>query len=265
VGDLRNCIVALSQGNQMWSRLFQHRFEGDNGLSGHALGNLIMTALVQRSGGLTSAIGQLTRALRLRGRIYPVTEDRVTLHAEGEDGVVVRGESQIPRAGRRIAKIWLDPELPEPAPGVLQTLAEASAIVIGPGSLYTSILPNLLVDGVVESIRESRALRIFVCNLMTEPGETDGMDALDHLLAIERHVGPGLIDTVAASTARPSDDRLSVYAEQGARRVRVDREAIATRGVRVIERDLLAGGDLIRHDPEAVRALVVELLEAGRG
>src|SRR5688572_15651676 len=143
VGDLRNCIVALSQGNQMWSRLFQHRFEGDNGLSGHALGNLIMTALVQRSGGLTSAIGQLTRALRLRGRIYPVTEDRVTLHAEGEDGIVVRGESRIPRPGRRIARIWLDPERAQPAPGVLETLADASAAVIGPGSLYTSILPNL--------------------------------------------------------------------------------------------------------------------------
>ena len=194
VGDLRNCIVALAPGNQMWSRLFQHRFEGDSGLSGHALGNLIMTALVQRSGGLSAAIGQLARALRLRGRVLPVTEDKVTLHAEYEDGVVARGESKIPRLGRRIARLWLEPERTAPAAGVLESLASASAIVLGPGSLYTSILPNLLVDGVADAIRSSRALRIFVCNLMTQPGETDGFDALDHVRVLERYLGAGTID-----------------------------------------------------------------------
>jgi uncharacterized cofD-like protein len=258
VGDLRNCIVALSQGNQMWSRLFQHRFEGDNGLSGHALGNLIMTALVQRSGGLTSAIGQLTRALRLRGRIYPVTEDRVTLHAEGEDGVVVRGESQIPRAGRRIAKIWLDPELPEPAPGVLQTLAEASAIVIGPGSLYTSILPNLLVDGVVESIRESRALRIFVCNLMTEPGETDGFDALDHLRAVESYLGVGTIDVCVINGRSPQGASAARYTAMGSEEVRWSSSALARAGTLPIVADLLLPDQYPhRHDPEKLADVVL--------
>jgi uncharacterized cofD-like protein len=258
VGDLRNCIVALAQGNQMWSRLFQHRFEGDNGLSGHALGNLIMTALVQRSGGLTSAVGQLGRALRLRGRVYPVTEDRVTLQAETDDGVVVRGESQIPRAGRRITRVWMDPAKPAPAPGVLDTLANASAIVLGPGSLYTIILPNLLVDGVAESIRESQALRIFVCNLMTQPGETDGFDALDHLRVIESYLGEGAIDVCVINGRSLQGAAAARYTAMGAEEVRWSSAAIARAGTLPIVADLLVPDQFPnRHDPERLADVVL--------
>jgi uncharacterized cofD-like protein len=258
VGDLRNCIVALAPGNQMWSRLFQHRFEGDNGLAGHALGNLIMTALVQRSGGVSAAIGQLARALRLRGRVLPVTEDVVTLHAEYEDGVVARGESQIPSLDRRIAKLWLEPKQTAPAPGVLESIRSASAIVLGPGSLYTSILPNLLVPGVAEAIRDSDALRIFACNLMTQPGETDGFDALDHVQVLERYLGAGVIDVCiinGRSTEGPGSAR---YDEVGAEEVRWSSAALARAGVLPIVADLL-GPDQYphRHDPEKLADVVL--------
>ena len=258
VGDLRNCIVALAPGNQMWSRLFQHRFEGDSGLAGHALGNLIMTALVQRSGGLSAAIGQLARALRLRGRVLPVTEDKVTLHAEYDDGVVARGESQIPSLDRRIAKLWLEPRRSAPAPGVLESLASASAIVLGPGSLYTSILPNLLVPGVAEAIRDSQALRIFVCNLMTQPGETDGFDALDHVQVLERYLGTGVID-VCIINGRPTEGpSTEAYDEVGAEEVQWSSAAMARAGVLPIVADLLLPDRYPhRHDPEKLADVVL--------
>jgi uncharacterized cofD-like protein len=258
VGDLRNCIVALAPGNQMWSRLFQHRFEGDNGLAGHALGNLIMTALVQRSGGLSAAIGQLARALRLRGRVLPVTEDRVTLEAEYEDGVVVRGESQIPCLGRRIARLSLAPSRTAPAPGVLEALGSASAIVLGPGSLYTSILPNLLVDGVAAAIRDSQALRIFVCNLMTQPGETDGFDALDHVRTIERYLGAGTIDVCIINGRTSIGVAAARYSAAGSEEVRWSSAAMARAGTLPIVADLLVPDRYPhRHDPERLADVVL--------
>jgi uncharacterized cofD-like protein len=242
----------------MWSRLFQHRFEGSNGLSGHALGNLIMTALVQRSGGLQAAINQLGRALRLRGRIFPVTEDRVTLHAECDDGAVVHGESKIPRAGRRIARVWLDPERPAPADGVLETLAAADAIVLGPGSLYTSILPNLLVDGVAETIRRSKALRIFVCNLMTQPGETESFDALDHLRVVESYLGAGAVDVCVINGRSVPAPAAARYRAAGAEEVRWSSAALARAGTLPIVADLLMPDQFPnRHDPERLADVVL--------
>jgi uncharacterized cofD-like protein len=258
VGDLRNCIVALAPGNQMWGRLFQHRFEGENGLSGHALGNLIMTALVQRSGGLSAAIGQLARALRLRGRVLPVSEGKVTLHAEYEDGLVARGESQIPCEGRRIAKLWLEPRGTAPAPGVIAALEGASAIVLGPGSLYTSILPNLLVDGVADAIRESQALRIFVCNLMTQPGETDGYDALDHLRVLESYLGAGVIDVCIINGRATTELAAARYEAVGAEEVRWSSAALARAGALPIVADLLVPDQFPnRHDPEKLADVVL--------
>ena len=258
VGDLRNCIVALAQGNQMWSRLFQHRFEGDSGLSGHALGNLIMTALVQRSGGLSAAISQLGRALRLRGRIFPVTEDRVSLHAACDDGTVVHGESKIPRAGRRVTKVWLDPARPAPAAGVLETLAAADAIVLGPGSLYTSLLPNLLVEGVAETIRESQALRIFVCNLMTQPGETEGFDALDHLRVVESYLGAGAVDVCVINGRSVPGAAAARCLALGAEEVRWSSAALARAGTLPIVADLLMPDQFPnRHDPERLADVIL--------
>jgi len=261
VGDLRNCIVALAGGDPLWNELFQHRFGGGDGLHGHALGNLIVAALVQRSGSLQAGIEQLTRPLRLGGRVLPVTDERVTLCAELEDGDTVLGESRIPESGRRIERVWLSPPSPRPAAGVLDTLASADAIVLGPGSLFTSVVPNLLVDGVPETIRASGALKIFVCNLMTQPGETDGFDAADHLRVIERYLGSGMIDVCLLSlpdtTPFPGDPRIEVGSEP----VRWTRDSIEAIGAFPLAADLAARGGprLDRHDPVRLGERVLSL------
>jgi uncharacterized cofD-like protein len=265
VGDLRNCIVALAGGDPLWNELFQHRFGGGDGLNGHALGNLIVAALVQRSGGLRAGIEQLTRPLRLGGRVLPVTEERVSLCAELEDGEVVLGESQIPLSGRRIDRVWLSPPAPRPALGVLDTLAAADAIVLGPGSLFTSVVPNLLVEGVPEAIRASGALKVFVCNLMTQPGETDGFDAVDHLRVIERYLGHGVIDVCLVHHPYPVLGVCDARVEPGAEPVSWTREAIEATGAFPITADLAAGGArLDRHDPGRLGELVLSLARSLR-
>jgi len=263
VGDLRNCIVALAGGASVWRELFQHRFthvgDGD-GLGGHALGNLVMAALVQREGGLAAAIAQLERPLRLKGRILPATERWVELAAELDDGRVVCGESRIPACGRPIRRLGLTPSRVPPAPGVLEALANADAIVIGPGSLFTSLLPVLMVDGIAAAIRRSPGLRIHVSNLMTQPGETDGYEPLDHLRRLEEVLGAGAIDVCLLNRTLPPPDVLARYAAAGARPLPSDPRPIAAAGVLPVVVDLLSGDrDANRHDPSKLGELVVSL------
>jgi uncharacterized cofD-like protein len=262
-GDIRNCIAALADDEDLLTRLFQYRFPNGGGLSGHSFGNLFLTALAGITGDFYQAVLTAEEVLSVRGRILPATLTDVQLRGRGRSGRIYQGEVAIGRSREGLADVRLVPEAPAAFPRAVEALEQADLILLGPGSLYTSILPNLLIPGIREAVRRSAAPVVLVLNLMTEPGETDGMDALDHLQVIERHVGTDLVHAVAASTGRPSDDRLSVYAEQGARPVWVDREAIAARGVRVIERNFLDPGDLIRHDPAALRDLVVEVLENG--
>lgn len=264
-GDIRNCLAALSNNHALIADLFQYRFGGGDGLNGHALGNLVLTALADVMNDFPRAVEIAARVVGACGTVLPATSEVVTLIAEFEDGRVLSGETAIASAGGRIARVALLPERPRFVPETCEVLQRASVIVAGPGSLYTSVLPPLLVPQVGEAVRRSSAVRVLVANLMTEPGETDGMAALDHLLAIERQAGAGLIDAVAAASGRPPEASLAAYAEQGARPVGVDRAAIEARGVRVIERSLVAEGDLIRHDPEALRELAVELLGSGLG
>ncbi|HSL82831.1 MAG TPA: gluconeogenesis factor YvcK family protein [Thermoanaerobaculia bacterium] len=265
VGDLRNCIVALAQGHPLWSELFQHRFVGGNGLSGHALGNLVMAALAERHGGLGAAVEQLTRPLDLRGRVLPVTEEQVTLCAELEGGELVYGESRIPAAGRPIERLWLCPHGPAPADGVLEAIAAADALVLGPGSLYTSLLPNLLVDGVADAFRASGALRIFISNLMTQPGETDGFDAADHLRVIEGYLGPGAVDVCVVNVTPPPPDLAVRYAAAGSQPVAWDRSRLAEHGVLAVPADLRGGGTVLdRHDPVRLGEIVLSLAEGLR-
>jgi len=260
LGDLRACLVAASRGNAVWRDLFQHRFAGGDGLEGHALGNLVMAAMLERSGGLSSALEQLAEPLRLCARVLPATEERVTLSAELDDGSVVCGESVIPSRGRRIERLWLEPESPAPARGVLEALANADAIVLGPGSLYTSVIVNLLVDGVAEAIRASSALRIFVCNLWTQAGETDGLDAAGHLAALERYLGPGCVDVCLVSAA--SADAARTTGPAGAAVALASptdfvRGALA--GAVPIVADLASDTAPHRHDPEKLAMQVVSL------
>jgi uncharacterized cofD-like protein len=264
-GDIRNCLAALADDEDLLTRLFQYRFANGDGLSGHSFGNLFLAALTGITGDFYQAVLTAEEVLSVRGKILPATLTDVHLRGRGRSGRIYQGEVEVGRSGEALDDLVLEPEAPPAFPAAVAALERADLILLGPGSLYTSILPNLLIPGIAAAIRRSPAPVVLLLNLMTEPGETDGMDALDHLLAIERQAGAGLIDAVAAASGRPPEASLAAYAEQGARPVRVDRAAIEARGVRVIERSLVAEGDLIRHDPAALRALAVELLGSGLG
>lgn len=263
VGDLRNCIVALSRGNPLWNDLLQHRFATGAGIAGHALGNLIVAALLERSGSLRAAIDLLARPLCMQGRVLPVTEAAVTLCAELADGEIVRGESQISATGQRIARVWLSPGGATAADGVLDAIDGADAIVFGPGSLYTSIIPNLLVADVSRAIRESGALKIFVSNLMTQPGETDGFDATDHVRVTEEYLGQGVVDVCLVNAAELPPELGERYADAGSTPVTWRHEG-SVRAAPFVADLLERNGILGRHDPVRLAEAIVGLAASTR-
>lgn len=266
-GDIRNCIAALADDEDLLTRLFQYRFVNGDGLSGHSFGNLFLTALTGITGDFYKAVLTAEQVLSVRGRILPATLSDVRLRGRGRSGRIYRGEVAVGRSGESLEELQIVPSAPEAFPAAVEAVDRADLVLLGPGSLYTSIVPNLLIPGIRAAVARTRAPVVLFLNLMTEPGETDRMGALEHLDAVERQAGPGLVDVVVTSSARPSRRRLEVYAQKGARPVVPDREALEARGLRVLERPLLAEGDLIRHDPAAIRAVVEELLSevpAGR-
>lgn len=202
-GDFRNCIAALAEAEPLMTELFQYRFPGGQGLDGHSFGNLFIAAMAGVTGNFERAIAESSRVLAVRGRILPSTLERVTLCAElvdqGQEAQHVEGESQIPLSGHPIERVYLEPSGVRADAQALRAILQAELIVLGPGSLYTSVLPNLLVEEVAEAIRTSAALKVYVCNVAIQPGETDGYTVEDHVRAIENHVGPGLIDVVVAN------------------------------------------------------------------
>jgi uncharacterized cofD-like protein len=253
-GDIRNCLVALADDEALLARLFQYRFPNGGGLTGHSFGNLFLTALTGITGDFYQAILTAESILSVRGRILPATLQDVRLRGRGRSGRLYEGESAIGASGEQMDRVVLDPPAPPAFAPAVEALREADLILVGPGSLYTSILPNLLIPGIREAICESRAKTVLLLNLMTQPGETDGMDGADHLAAVGRLSGPRadgqpLIDVVLANSAPISAPLLARYAQSGARRVAADRRAIEAAGAELVETDLLAGGDLIRHDP----------------
>ena len=262
VGDLRNCLVALSGNDSALADLFQHRFSNGAGLEGHALGNLIVAALYQRTGSLQDAVAMASRLLPLRGQALPATDRLTTLCAMFDDGTVIRGESRIPEAGRRVQRLWLEPEDPPASRGVLEALTAADAIVLAPGSLYTSLLPNLLVSGVAEAIRESPAVKILVCNLLTQPGETAGFSASDHLRAVEQCLGREVVQycivNSATERARKRETR------PGWEPVACDSESILALGSVPIEADLLSTGNARLHHDSARLARAVLTIARSR-
>ncbi|MBI2816603.1 MAG: uridine diphosphate-N-acetylglucosamine-binding protein YvcK [Acidobacteria bacterium] len=260
VGDLRNCLVALADGDSTMAELFQYRFSGGNGLDGHSLGNLIVTALFQLSGSLAQAVELAQTVLGSRGCVLPVTETAPSLCAELQSGKVIRGESQITAARGRIKKVWLDPDSPPPAAGVLQAISCADAIVLGPGSLYTSIVPNLLVRDVAEAVRKSQAVKIFVCNLMTQPGETDGMTAAAHLRVLQQYLGFGGVDICILNAQRMEPSTEQAYRELGSEPVTWDEGELTDLGAMPVAADILAESPWkLRHDSCKLARLVVTL------
>jgi uncharacterized cofD-like protein len=260
-GDIRNCLVALADDEDLLARLFQYRFPNGDGLLGHSFGNLFLTALTGITGDFHQAILTAESILSVRGKICPATVQDVRLRARGVSGRVYEGESAIGTSGEPIDGLELDPPAPPAFPPAVTALEKAELILLGPGSLYTSIVPNLLIPGIRQAVNKSRARTVLLLNLMTQPGETDGMSGLDHLKAVERFTGRGLVDAVLVNSVPIPEPLLEHYAETGSEPVRCDREPIEAMGIQIVEADLLAEGDLIRHDPGKLAAAVLDLLD----
>jgi uncharacterized cofD-like protein len=255
-GDIRNCMVALSADESLLSHLFQYRFSGSGELQGHSFGNLFLTALTGVTGDFLEAIRVSSDVLAVKGRIYPATLHDVRLEAVLEDGSRVYGESHISRSTSRITDLALSPASCRPVPAVIEAIRKADLITMGPGSLYTSILPNLLVPGIVRALRKTPAVKVYICNLMSQPGETTGFSAADHVEAIYRHTGDRLFDWMILNKQPISPSVLARYRRQGAMPVVSDHKRISALGLEVFEEALLARGRVIRHDPDLLAEAV---------
>ena len=257
-GDIRNCMVALSQDEALLGRLFQYRFHSGRGLRGHSFGNLFLTALSHVTGDFNEAVRVSGKVLAIRGRIFPATIENVTLEAVLADGQVVSGETRIAKSKEKIRKLRLDPRRVRPLPEVLEAIRQADLILIGPGSLYTSILPNLLVSGVAEAIGTSSATRVYIANLMTQPGETSGYSLSEHISAIYEHTGRKLFDWVIASNQPVPREVADLYRKQGAEPVGVDLPELQRMGLRCLLDHLLDVEGLVRHNSERLSRLLIE-------
>jgi uncharacterized cofD-like protein len=263
-GDIRDCLVALAESEPLMTQLFEYRFHG-GALEGHAFGNLFIASLAGVTGDVENAIKQTSKVLNIKGRVLPSAVDDVVLVAEFSDGTVLEGESQITKAGRRVRRVALKPADVAPAPEVLEAIADAELIVLGPGSLYTSVIPNLLVRGVADAMRGNRAAaRLYVCNVMTQPGETDGYAASDHVRALQRLIAPDIVTHALINTQPPRQRALLArYEAEGARPVAADLEAVRQLGVTPIAAPLISEEDVVRHDPETLARALVRVLVAG--
>lgn len=259
-GDLRNCLVALADTEPLMEKLFQYRFRGESELAGHSFGNLFIAAMNEVTGDIETALQKSSKVLAVKGQVVPASKEFVRLDALMEDGTIVEGESKIPEVHKRIKRVRLYPEHPQPVQSALDALKNADAIILGPGSLYTSIMPNLLVDGVAEAIRKSRAVKIYICNVMSQPGETDGYTASMHAKAIIDHGGRGIIDFMLVNSAPISKTLQAYYAEEGAYPVEVDEQAINDLGVGFVKADIINETNVIRHDPDKLCRAVMDMV-----
>jgi uncharacterized cofD-like protein len=259
-GDVRNCLVALAAGPNPLAGVFQHRFEGGGGLHGHTVGNVVLTALAQRLGDFASAVAAAAELLDVRGRVLPASAEPVELLARLEDGRVVRGEAALARARGRVAELRLARPAHAPAAAVDAVLS-ADVVVLGPGSLYSSVLASLLARGMPEALRATSATRVLVVNLFTQPGETDGYTAADHVRALRRHLGD-VIDVALVHRPPVPVAIARAYADEGAAPVAFDRAALEALGVVPVVLDLLAPGDVGRHDPQKLARALLAIARA---
>jgi uncharacterized cofD-like protein len=263
-GDIRNCMVALCEDEALLTRLFQYRFPAGSGLRHHSFGNLFLTALSNITGDFAKAVKLSSEILAIAGRIYPSTAANVTLEAELADGSRVSGETRISKSRTRIRRVFLRPRRCRPLRETLEAIETADLITLGPGSLFTSIIPNLLVQGIPEAIRRSGAARLYISNLMWQPGETTGFSASDHVRAILDHAGAPLLDTVLLNTRPIAPGLRRKYARQHAQPVENDVAEIERMGLRVVTADLASQRDQVRHDPAALAGRVLELAAESR-
>jgi len=261
-GDIRNTLVALADTEPLMETLFQYRFSWGEGLAGHSFGNLFIAAMTDITGDFEEGIRAFSKVLAVRGRVLPSTLDSVRLGAVYTDGSQVLGESVIPEQGKKIEKVFLEPSNATALPEAIEAIMHADVVVLGPGSLYTSIIPNLLIPGFAEALAQTPALCIYVCNVMTQPGETDGYSASDHVSALLAHLGPpSVLDYVLVNNASVSSAQAKKYAKQGAYPVRVDAAAIERMGIKVHLADVLDQRNLARHNSLKLAQEIIRLAE----
>jgi uncharacterized cofD-like protein len=273
-GDIRNCMVALAEDERLLTRLFQYRFESDGDLSGHSFGNIFLAALTGVTGDFVEAIKLTSEVLAIKGRIFPSTTEDISLMAELEGGRIVVGETKIVQARSRINRIWLSNQDCRPLPETLEAIEHADMITIGPGSLYTSIIPNLLVHGIVDAIKASKAIKVYVCNIMTQPGETEGFGVADHIRALYNSSPDLPLDYVIVNSAPISATLRGKYLADGAVQVEPGPGRALDGLTRIIERkagitapanfgivtgDLVNENDVVRHDPGKLARLLLEI------
>jgi uncharacterized cofD-like protein len=258
-GDIRNCLVALADDEALVTDLFRYRFTEGEGLSGHSFGNLFLAAMSGITGNFDQAVKESSRVLNVVGRVLPATLGVVRLCAELDDGTIVEGESKISLAERPIKRVFFDPPAVAPLDEVIAAIRDADAIVLGPGSLFTSVAPNFLVSRVAREVAGASAVKIYVCNVMTQPGETDGMTAADHVQALLANAGERVCDYVIVNDERPSR-LLGAYAQEGQVPVEPDLERIAALGLEPVSAAVIGETETVRHDPEKLATVVLGIV-----
>lgn len=264
-GDIRNCLVALADAPELVGELFQYRFSKDSQLQGHNFGNLFLTAMYKLTDGdFERAVKETSKVLAIRGKVVPATVSNVHLEAEYVDGSRTHGEDKIPNPNVQIKRVSLTGEESRPTKDALNAIETADIIVLGPGSLYTSVIPNLLINGLSEAIAKSQAFKIYICNVMTQHGETDNYTASDHARAIIEHSQDGVIDACLINNALVPDEALHRYEEEQAYPVKADIEKFKELGVKVEATDLLGVTDYVRHDSKKLNKALIKLIETYR-
>lgn len=260
-GDIRNVLAALSDVEPLIEEMFQHRFKTSNELSGHSLGNLILAAMTSITGNFVHAIQEMSKVLNVNGRVLPAAAESVILHAEMEDGTIVSGESKIPYSGKRIKRVFLTPEIAHPLPETVHAIRQADLIIIGPGSLYTSILPNLLVPKLGQEICRARAKKIYICNLMTQAGETLDYTASDHVKALYDHMKSRFLDTILVNSENIPSSILERYSEEYSKPVHFDFTQLYELGLEVVQGEIMTlENGVIRHDTKEVANILYSIL-----
>lgn len=250
-GDIRNCIAALADDDDLTTKLFQYRFKTGEGLEGHSFGNLFLTAMCAITGDMFRAVIESSKVLSIRGRVLPSTLDDMKLVALMEDGTIIKGESNIPESGKKIKKLYTDPQFCKPLEDVILAIQDADLIILGPGSLYTSIIPNLLIKEITTAIEKAKAKKIYICNIMTQPGETDDFTVADHIKTILEHAdNKKIIDTVLINDYLP-DEIIDAYKKFNSYPVKLDRAVIKKLGIGIVRKRLIEENkkNLVRHSP----------------
>lgn len=258
-GDVRNVLAALSEVEPLVEEMFQYRFSQSKELEGHSLGNLMLAALTSITGDFAHAITEMSRVLNIYGKVLPAANQIVTLHARFEDQTTIMGESKIPKYGKKIEKVFITPADVKPLPETINVIRQADVIVIGPGSLYTSILPNLLVQDIQKAIRQSKAKKVYICNLMTQAGETGNYSAYDHVHTLIEHVGDNFLDAVLISKEEIPENVRYLYKQEQASPVKIDIDELEKLNIDIVKKDISVVHDgAVRHDATEVAKWLVE-------